>query len=68
MASSSRPAQLWQPTFEIDGTPLSVSASVRAWEKGKRGRVAQNFVHGLLLPKDVSAFVDGTDESMGRRL
>jgi len=30
--------------------------------------VAQNLAHGLLLPADVSAFVDATDESMGRRL
>ena len=68
VASSSRLAQLWQPTFELDGTPLPASASVRAWEKGEGGRVAQSLVHGLLLPEDVSAFADGTDESMGRRL
>ena len=68
MASSSRPAQLWQPTFELDGMPLPTSASVRAWEKGEGGRVAQSLVHGLLLPKDVSTFADGTDESMGRRI
>ena len=68
MASSSRPAQLWQPTFELDGTPLPASASVRAWEKGEGGRVAQSLVHGLLLPEDVNAFADGIDKSMGRRL
>ena len=68
MASSSRPAQLWQPTFELDGTPLLANASVRAWEKGEGGHVAQSLVLGLLLPEDVSAFADGTDESMGRRL
>ena len=48
--------------------PLPKSASVRAWEKGEGGRVAQSLVHGLLLPEDVSAFSDGTNESMGRRL
>ena len=72
MASSSRPTQLWQPTFELDGTSLPASASVRAWEKGEGGHVTQNLVHsllhGLLLLEDVSAFADGTDESMGRRL
>ena len=68
VALSSRPAQLWQPTFELDGIPLSASASVRAWEKCEGGRVAQSLVHDLLLPEDVSAFADGTDESMGRRL
>ena len=68
VASSSRPAQPWQPTHELDSTPLLTSASVRGWEKGEGGRVAQSLVHGLLLPKDVSVFAYGTDESMGRRL
>ena len=68
VASSSRLVQLWQPTFKLDGMPLPASASIRAWEKGVGGRVAQSLVHGLLLPEDVSAFADGTDESMGRRL
>ena len=47
---------------------LPASASVQAWEKGERGRVAQSLAHGLLLPEDMNAFVDETDESMGRRL
>ena len=68
VASSSRPAQLWQPTFELDGMPLLASASVWGWEKGEKGRVAQSLVHGLLLPEDMSAFADGTDESMKRRI
>ena len=48
--------------------PLPAIANVRVWEKGKGGRIAQSLVHGLLLPEDVSAFVDRTEESMGRRL
>ena len=48
--------------------PLPANASVQVWEKGKGGRIAQSLAHGLLLPEDVSAFVDGTEESMGRRL
>ena len=68
VASSSRPAPLWHPSYELDGTPLSADASIRGWEKGEGGRVAQSLAHGLLLPADVSAFTDATDESMGRRL
>ena len=30
--------------------------------------MAQSLAHGLLLLVDVSAFVDATDESMGKRL
>ena len=54
--------------FKLDGMPLPACASVRSWEKGEGGHIAQSLVHGLLLPEDVSAFADGTDESMGRRL
>ena len=52
----------------LDGKPLPSSACVRVWEKGERGRVAQCLVRGLLLPKDVHTFEDGTDKSLGRRL
>ena len=52
----------------LDGKPLPSTTSVRVWEKGVGGRVAQSLVHGLLLPKDVHTFEDGTDESLGRQL
>lgn len=68
VASSSRPAPLWHPSYKLDGTPLLVDASVQGWENGERGRVAQSLAHDLLLPADVSAFADATDESIGRRL
>ena len=48
--------------------PLSADASVQVWEEGEGGRIAQSLARGLLLPKDMSAFADGTKESMGRRL
>ena len=68
MASSSRASQAWQPIFQLDGKLLPASASVRIWEKGEGGRVAQSLVHGLLLPEDMHTFEEGTEESMGRRL
>ena len=48
--------------------PLPADASVQVWEKGEGGHLDQSLVHSLLLPKDVSTFADGTEESMGRRL
>ena len=48
--------------------PLPANASVRVWEKGEGGHIAQSLAHGLLLPEDFSTFVDGTEESIGRRL
>ena len=68
VASTSRATSAWQPSFLLDGKPLPATASVRVWEKGERGCVAQILVHDLLLPEDVHTFEDGTDESLGRRL
>ena len=48
--------------------PLPANACVQVWKKGEGGRIAQCLAQGLLLPKDVSAFTEGTKESMGRRL
>ena len=52
----------------MDGKPLPSTASVRVWDKGEGGRVAQSLVRGLLLPEDVHVFDDGTAESLGQRL
>ena len=68
MESTSRAAQEWQPIFQLDGKPLSVTTSVQVWDKGEGGNVAQSLVHDLLLPEDVNAFEDGTNKSMGRTL
>ena len=38
------------------------------WEKGEGGHIAQTLAEGLLLPEDVHAFVEGSEESVGRRL
>ncbi|XP_050290212.1 uncharacterized protein LOC126728439 [Quercus robur] len=38
------------------------------WDKGEGGRIAQTLAEALQLPKDVHAFEDGSEESMGRRL
>ena len=40
---------------------------MRVWEKGEGGRIAQTLAQGLLLPEDMHAFKEGSEESMGRR-
>nr|POE91846.1 hypothetical protein CFP56_52966 [Quercus suber] len=52
----------------LDDKPLPSDACVHVWGKGAGGHIAQTLARGLLLPEDVRAFEDGTDESMGRRL
>ena len=38
------------------------------WEKDEGGRIAQTLAQGLLLPDDVHAFEEGSEEFMGRKL
>ena len=47
MASSSRAAPEWRPTFQLDGKPLPSDAYVHVWEKGKGGRVAHVRISAL---------------------
>ena len=68
VVSSFRVVAKWQPTFQLDDKPLPTSASVRVWDKGKGGRVAQSLVHGLILPENIHVLEDEMDESLGRRL
>ena len=68
IASSSQVAPAWKPKFLLDGKPLPSTTCVRMWEKGEGGRIAQTLAEGLLLPDDVHAFEDGSEESVGRRL
>ena len=67
-ASSSQVAPAWKPKFILDGKPLPSTACVRMWDKGEGGRIAQTLAEALLLPEDVHAFEDGSEESVGRRL
>ena len=59
---------MWKPKFLLDGKPLPSIAYVRMWEKGEGGRIAQTLAISHLLPDDVHAFEEGTEESVGRRL
>ena len=67
-ASTSRPAAIWQPSFVLDGEPLTETASLRIWGKGQGGCVAQSLASSLLLPEDVHAYEEASEESVGKRL
>ena len=68
VASSSWPEVHWQPTFKFGNGPLSTTASVRVWDKGEGGKVAQSLVHGLLLLEDIWFFTEGNEDSLVQRL
>ena len=68
VASSSLTVPNWQPTFTLNNEPLPASASIRTWDKGEGGRVAQGLVHRVLLPEDVQFFSNNFEESIARQL
>ena len=68
VASSSQVAPAWKPKFLLDGKPLPSTTCVRMWEKGEGGRITQTLAEGLLLPEDVHAFEEGSEESVGHQL
>ena len=68
VASSSQATPAWKPKFLLDGKPLPSTACMRMWKKGEGGRIAQTLATGLLLPDDVHAFEDGSEESVRHRL
>ena len=68
LASTSRAPAAWRPSLKLGGEPLPSTASARMWDKGHGGSVAQSLARGILLPEDLHAFTESTDESLGRRL
>ena len=44
------------------------TACVWTWEKGEGARKAQTLAMSLLLPDDVHAFKEGSEEFVGHRL
>ena len=68
VASLSLLENAWQPNFKFGDLLLPSTESIRTWDKGHRGRVAQSLVHDLLLPKDVRFFTEGDEDSLVQRL
>lgn len=44
----------WNPSFVLDGTPLSASSSIRDFQQGKAGYMVDAVEQALLLPGDMS--------------
>ena len=53
MGDSQVEALAWAPTLVLDGAPLLVDASIRNFQQGKSGYVADAVKQALLLPEDM---------------
>ena len=56
MAQVRRPSRIWSPKFEVDGVPISWDSSIRHYHGGHAGYVAEALEQSLLLPKDMEAY------------
>ena len=46
----------WSPRLEVDGAPIPWNASVREFQRGRAGYIAEALEQPLLLPKDIEAY------------
>ena len=50
------PQCTWSPRLEADGTAIPWNASVREFQRGHVGYIAEVLEQSLLLPKDMEAY------------
>ena len=46
----------WSPRLEVDGAPIPWNASIREFQRGRAGYIAEGLEQTLLLPKDMDAY------------
>ena len=51
-----QPQRTWSPRLELDGALIPEDASVRNFQEGHSGYVAEAFEQRLFLPKDMDAY------------
>ena len=47
---------IWSPKLELDGVPLTWDNSVRNYQGGQAGYIAQALEQPFLLPRDMKAY------------
>ena len=48
--------RIWSPKLEVDGVPIAWDSSIRHYHRGHAGHVAEALEQPLLLPKDMEAY------------
>ena len=56
VADVHRPPHIWFPKLEVDGAPIAWDASIRSYQGGQAGHIAEALEQPLLLPKDMDAY------------
>ena len=56
MAQVHRPSRIWSPKLEVDDVPIAWDSSIRHYHRGHAGHVAEALEQSLLLPKDMEAY------------
>ena len=56
VAQMHRPSRIWSPKLEVDGVPIAWDSSIRHYHRGHAGHVVEALEQSLLLPKDMEAY------------
>ena len=48
--------RIWSPKLELDGAPLAWDTSVRNYQGGQSGHIAEALEQPFLLPRDMDAY------------
>ena len=51
-----RAPRIWSPKLELDSVPLTWDTSVRNYQRGQAGHIAEALEQPLLLPRDMEAY------------
>ena len=46
----------WSPKWELDGVAIPYTASVREYNRGRVGYIAETLEQPVLLPRDIEAY------------
>ena len=50
------PPRTWSPRLEVDGAAIPYNASIREYNQGRAGYIAEALEQYVLLPRDMKAY------------
>ena len=64
MAQVRRPSRIWSPKLEVDDVPITWDSSIRHYYGGHAGYIAEALEQPLLLPKDMEAYRNSSQQEL----